>query len=182
MGANGTQAAANGSSHRSRVDTLTRLRLLVSYLGEKDQFDWWPTSFLSPTGRRFLEYNFPRTVLAAGAHSTTAAAKQLHDERIGRAGVYHLFRLPHALEQDIHRYLAAADGLAWAGLVESREVALESLKDMAGKESMSAQGPVRISGLSQMTHRPSTRKVASCYAQAFQTATRVYPYFTAESA
>jgi hypothetical protein len=63
------------------IDKLLQLRVLVSYLGEKDQFNWWDTSFLGKTGQKFLEINFPRSAFSAGVHSVTEAAKQLHDRR-----------------------------------------------------------------------------------------------------
>jgi len=97
--------------------TLVALRVLVAYLGEKDQFGWWSTSFLSVTGRRFLELNFPRTLLSAGVTAASDAAKDLHDQRIGHAGAFHLFRLPHGLEQDVHRYLGAEAAGGLGGLI-----------------------------------------------------------------
>lgn len=91
------------------IDKLLELRILVGYLGEKDQFNWWDTLFLDQTGRRFLQVNFPRSVFAAGVHSVVEAAKQLHDQRIGRGRVFHLFRLPAFSEESLHHELMNAD-------------------------------------------------------------------------
>jgi hypothetical protein len=173
-------SSSSESLGTSRLEALASLRLLVAYLGEKDQFAWWPTSFLSATGRRFLEYNFPRTVLSAGVSSVAHAAKELHDQRIGRAGAYHLFRLPHALEQDIHALLAAESGNGFAELVSSGEQALAKLAEFAEEEDVTAQGPVRVSGLRQLTHRPSIRKAAAHYRNAFESGQQTFPYFAAE--
>lgn len=40
---------------------VLKLRLLVGFLGEKKQCNWWDTTFLEATGQRFLETVFPRT-------------------------------------------------------------------------------------------------------------------------
>jgi hypothetical protein len=73
---------------------IIKLRLLVGFLGEKRQFNWWDSGFLAPTGLRFLQTIFPRTAVEAALRSTSQAARALHDSRIGRVGVFHLFRLP----------------------------------------------------------------------------------------
>jgi hypothetical protein len=39
---------------RSDLIFLARLRLLVGYLGEQNQFDWWSCSFFSPSSKAFL--------------------------------------------------------------------------------------------------------------------------------
>ena len=173
-------AEANGQSKSGRVSAIVRLRVLVGYLGEKDQFAWWPTTFLSTTGRRFLEFNFPRTVLSAGVGSVSEVAKELHDERIGRSGVFHLFRLPHALEQDVHAFLAGESRNELMHLIEDRKSALGALQELAEGEGKCAQGPVRVSSLGQLTHRPSIRKAAACYRHAFEQGYLSFPYFTAE--
>ena len=87
------------------VEDLIMLRALVGFLGEKPQFNWWDTNFLSETGLKFLGITFPRSSLAAGINSVTAAARRVHDGRIGKKGVYHLFRLPLGIEQIIHESL-----------------------------------------------------------------------------
>ena len=164
----------------NRIETLAKLRILTAFLGESDQFGWWPTSFLSPTGRRYLEFNFPRTVTSAGVYSISQAAKELHDQRIGRRGVFHLFRLPHAIEQDIHALLATEAERQFASLIQSQDQAIKELEEMAEGQDMSAEGPVRISGIAQLTHKNSLRKVAACYCQAFKGDQQTYPYFTVE--
>lgn len=160
------------------LERLVALRVLVAYLGEADQFDWWPTAFLTVTGQRFLELNFPRTLLSAGVASVCQAAKNLHDQRIGHAGAFHLFRLPHGLEQDVHRFLATDGGRDLVGLISGREHAVAGLNALAEEEGACSEGPVRVAALSQCTHRPSLRKVAACYRDAFEHGHRTFPYFT----
>lgn len=159
--------------------TLVALRVLVAYLGEKDQFGWWPTSFLSATGRRFLELNFPRTLLSAGVTAASDAAKDLHDQRIGHAGAFHLFRLPHGLEQDVHRYLGAEAAGGLAGLIGGRDEAVASLGALAVEDAACSPGPLRVGTLLQLGHPASLRKLASCYRDAFAHGHQTFPYFTA---
>ena len=49
------------------------------------------------------QYNFPRAPDFAAANATTAAAKRLHDERIGKRRCVHLFRLALGDEMLIQR-------------------------------------------------------------------------------
>lgn len=164
----------------SRAEALARLRVLVAYLGEKDQFSWWPTSFLSPTGRRFLAFNFPRTTLSAGVRAASHAAMRLHDERIGRQGAFHLFRLPHALEREVHARLAGRGADAFASLLDDRDAALDGLGGLAEEEVKEAVGPVRVSSVARLLHRPSVRKAAAVYHRAFTDGAPSFPYYTKE--
>jgi hypothetical protein len=112
--------------------------------------------------------------------SVSQAAKELHDQRIGRSGVFHLFRLPHALEQDIYAALAAESENSFADLISGQENALEKLGEIANSEGAGSQGPVRVAGLGQLTHCLSLRKVAAYYLDAFARGHQTFPYFTAE--
>lgn len=47
------------------------IRLIVSFLGEKKQFNWWDSDFFTETGIRFLEINFPRTPYLAALRSVS---------------------------------------------------------------------------------------------------------------
>ena len=175
-----TPNTAANTDVATRIRTLAKLRILVGYLGESEQCDWWRTSFLSPTGRRYLEFNFPRTVLSAGINSVSHAAKELHDRRIGRNGVFHLFRLPHAIEQDLHLLLAGDFKDELNELIHGRDRAMKALAEVAEEEKSQSEGPTRISAISQMTHRPSLRKLAACYIGAFEGGKQAFPYFTGD--
>ena len=103
---------------------LNQIRLLVGFLGEKSQFNWWDTNFLSPTGLQFLSINFPRSYFSAGVNSVTTAAMRLHDERIGKGGVYHLFRLPSAVEETIHGELLQMYSSEMESMISNKDTAL----------------------------------------------------------
>jgi len=86
----------------SKIHPLTLLRCAVLLIGEKCPSPWWPSRAAS-TGATDFSYAFPRTAMTAAFSRATELAKALHDERTKQQGVHHLFRLPHALEADIHR-------------------------------------------------------------------------------
>jgi hypothetical protein len=174
----GTELAAGARPNRKQA--LAILRLSVAFLGECEQFGWWPTSFLSPTGRRYLQFNFPRTHLSAGINSVSQAAKDLHDRRIGRVGVFHLFRLPHSIEQDLHLLLTTDFKDELGHVIEERDRAMKALAELAEGEKIHSEGPTRISGVDQIVHRPSVRKLAACYLWAFESGKQTFPYFTSE--
>jgi hypothetical protein len=81
-----------------------RLRALVLLLGETAVPVWWKTEFMNETGFRFLERLYPRTYYRAAVHAAGKAACEALDKAVGRAGLYHLFRLPESLETELHTF------------------------------------------------------------------------------
>ena len=160
------------------VEELARMRVLVAYLGEYDQFAWWATSYLSRTGQRFLAFNFPRTTLSAGVQAASHAAMRMHDERIGRQGAFHLFRLPYALEREVHALVAGRGANAFAALLVDRDAALTELGALGAQETSEAVGPVRVSTVARILHRSSISRVATVYRRAFTDAAPSFPYYS----
>ena len=74
--------------------TIAELRVLIGYLGEKGQANWWGSEFFSTTAAAFLAPIFNRSLFLAQYQGATAAAAKIHDEAIGVGSIYHLFRLP----------------------------------------------------------------------------------------
>src|SRR5712691_3071033 len=91
--------------HTSLCMQLARLRILVGYLGEHHQYNWWPSAFLAPSSVAFLAPIFSKTAFMAQYQGVKAAAARVHDEHIGLGKVYHLFRLPERLEQALFQSL-----------------------------------------------------------------------------
>tara|TARA_B100000686_G_scaffold343118_1_gene423375 strand:- start:618 stop:986 length:369 start_codon:yes stop_codon:yes gene_type:complete len=98
------RSAAEVSESETILSQIGRLRVIVGYLGEKDQHNWWGCSFFSAISSSFLDPVFPRTAFLARCHGVKAKATRLHDERIGVGKVYHLFRLPEHTEQKLHEH------------------------------------------------------------------------------
>jgi hypothetical protein len=168
----------DGSPSEQYIDGIIHLRAAIGYLGEKGQYGWWQTSFLTPTGFRFLEIDFPRSVLLAAINSVTHAAKLLHDQTIGKGRVYHLFRLPVGLEQAIHERLHAMDRAPILGLISSKERALFGLGSFGSEESPNANGSIRIGEVKAVDRVKTLRHIAGHYRSAFETGGRVFPYFS----
>lgn len=158
---------------------LIQLRLIVGFLGEKNQFGWWDTNFLSKTGLQFLDINFPRTALAAGLNSVTEAARRLHDDRIGKGGVYHLFRFPSGVEEDLHRLFFTADQKELLALLESQDTAMGALSSMVSDSVGAPEGPVQIGNLKNMLQEFSVKEIAVHYYEAFKNQKMCLPYFKA---
>ena len=164
---------------------LAYLRTAVAYLGESSNYHWWDTNFLSPTGQQFLSINFPRTAFAAGFNSTVSAAKRLHDEHIGKGGVYHLFRLPSHIEERIHKLVLHAEGEdleVFEECIQSKEAALDTLACFTVNiEGGSAEGPVQIGTFKNQLSNAERVELGEYYMCAFNDQKRCFPYFNVKA-
>jgi len=88
-----------------RPEFLATLRATIGYLGEREQFAWWQSSFFDQGSSAFLTPVFARTHVLAQVAGVTRAAALVHDKWIGVGDAYHLFRMPEDVEQAIHRAL-----------------------------------------------------------------------------
>ncbi len=159
------------------LNSICELRIAVAHLGEKAQFGWWDTSFLSSIGFRYLELIYPRTTASASVTATSEAACREHDERIGKGRVSHLFRLPEDTELKLRAELA---GLSLTKLAEtcSQDAAFRFLDALAGDAKPAAgAGPVRIGTLKELPAATGLSCMAATYAAGFRSGTRVFPYF-----
>jgi hypothetical protein len=119
-----------------------------------------------------LETTFPRTSFFAALHSTVEAGRLLHDSRIGRVGVFHLFRLSvdneDALEGNLEAHIAdvpSEDALSW---ISSRENALEELGRMDEAHVSAPQGPVQIGFADKIFAPGSISELAAHYYSALR--------------
>jgi len=160
------------------IDDLITLRTIVGFLGENPQFGWWDTNFLSQTGLQFLAINFPRSAFSAGCNSVTEAAKRLHDKRIGKGSVYHLFRLPLYSEESIHRYLTDIGSEEFAPHLKDKETALNKLKTLVSNSVNAPEGPAQIGTFKNIFSYVAIEKLAMHYLDAFSKEKECFPYFT----
>lgn len=130
--------------HSDPLADLLKVRLLVGYLGEIDQFGWWKTSFYQSASQAFLAPIFPRTGHVAKYHGVAEAARLVHDESLS-AGSYHLFRLPEELEHDLHTALAEVEDLAIQDVsIRGKDAAFEKLREMGEKSVSPLDGPISL--------------------------------------
>lgn len=156
--------------------TIAELRVLVGYLGEKGQANWWSSEFFSATAAAFLTPIFNRSLFLAQYNGATAAAAKVHDEAIGVGRIYHLFRLPIGLEQ------ASADALTDSNFVKalqtrlaSRELALARLAELAEKRESTSSGPVLLGHMSDDL-KAELQRAAGFYLSALSAGTQTFPY------
>lgn len=156
--------------------TISELRVLVGYLGEKGQANWWGSEFFSTTANAFLAPMFNRSLFQAQYQGATAAAAKVHDEAIGVGRIYHLFRLPIGLEQ------ASGDTLNDAAFVQAvqanlanRELALARLTELAEKAESPLSGPVSLGQMSQNL-KAELQRAAGFYWAAFSSGIKTFPY------
>lgn len=153
------------------------LRLLVGYLGEKSQFNWWPTTFIGSSSNLFLSPVFPRTTLLSQYHGILEAARRVHDERIGIGSVFHLFRLPEVREQELHGILSDGRSSLSMESFASRDAALAALQKIADGDTSASEGPVKLGSAQEILTSNGIRDISRSYTAAFTQGVKCYPYF-----
>jgi hypothetical protein len=155
---------------------IAELRVLVGYLGEKSQANWWGSEFFSTAAAAFLAPIFNRSLFLAQYQGATAAAAKVHDEAIGVGRIYHLFRLPIGFEQTASETFndSSFTKCLQANLV-SRELALSRLSELVAGTYTSTPGPV---SLGQMGDDLSAelKRAAGVYLSAFKLGIQSFPY------
>ena len=157
------------------IERLVNLRLVIGYLGEREQFGWWQSSFFTQGSQAFLAPLFSRTQVLAQCNGVTHAAALVHDERIGVGSVYHLFRLPEDLEQNIHKALHEVKPQK---IISSKESALSFLQRCASKQAQMSPGPTRVGEKKSIHDVNSWQQLSGLYLYAFENSLEIYPYFS----
>lgn len=158
--------------------TVATLRIAVGFLGEREQFGWWQSSFFSEWSKAFLAPVFARTQLVAQYTGAVQAATLVHDDRIGVGRVYHLFRLPEAFEQELRQVIARPDFAHEIGVhIADHDQALGLLQSRAAKFDTETIGPVLVGQVQDMYEVDIWRAVAAHYANGFKQNSQVFPYF-----
>jgi hypothetical protein len=165
------------------IEHVATLRTVVGYLGEREQYAWWQSSFFGPGSKTFLAPVFGRTQVLAQCAGVTRAAALIHDERIGVGEAYHLFRLPEDMEQGIHRALQASELSARiTALTASKGVSLAHLREVASTLNGHSSGPVLIGTAKDLRHVGALCDLAAQYLHGFEGQLPAYPYFSGERA
>jgi len=158
---------------------IARLRLLVGFVGERSQFNWWPSSFFTPNSSAFLSPIFTKTAFMAQYHGVKEAASRVHDEHIGVGKVYHLFRLPENVEQTLFGHLRDREFIDSVRVqLQDKEWALEGLATLANSHSACQEGPVLVGAIDELLGGKNPGLLAYYYRSAFAGNTKVYPYFS----
>ena len=166
--------------NRSDLINIAKLRLSVGYLGEAHQSAWWTSSFLCETSTAFLSPVFSKTTLLARYYGVRDAAARVHDEHIGIGeGVFHLFRLPEALERELHELVGDSDvAETLSAVIQNKEAAQETLDQLSADSRSDGVGPVRLGQTTKLQDISTWQIAAQSYRQGFQSNSKVYPYLS----
>jgi len=157
--------------------SLIEIRLLVSYLGEKDQCNWWDSQFLTTTGLSFLEISFPRTPYIAAYTSISNIAEKTHEKAIAKDGSVNLFKLPGQLEEQITKYISNTQLEDFFKSVTNKELALQKLKSYFKQAVTSPTGAVQVGKVKDILTPQGISEMAAHYYDAFLNGKKVFPYF-----
>ncbi|MCP4691972.1 MAG: BrxE family protein [Desulfobacterales bacterium] len=165
---------------REVLKKIAMLRVSVGFLGESHQNNWWPGAFFSPSSEAFLAPVFGKTSFLARYYGVKEAAAIAHDKRIGVGeGVFHLFRLPEALERDLRALLDDPEMEKEAReITGDKESAFRFLRESAEKGKGLEEGPVRLGDRSELLDETIWRIAARHYLTAFQKGGRTLPFFS----
>jgi len=163
------------------VSRIVELRLLVGFLGEKTQSDWWGSNFLGAASEAFLAPVFSRTTTLARYHGVAEAAMLVHDERIGVGANFHLYRLPDALEHAAAKEVLSHDTTElMSSALGHSEAALTRLLEISSGEVEKSEGPVVIGRYSDGGLEGIMLQTASHYCRAFNEGYKCFPYMREE--
>jgi len=159
---------------------IAKIRLCVGFLGEAEQYAWWPSSFFSSTSTAFLSPVFSKTCFSAQYYGVKEAATIIHDEHIGIGkGVLHLFRLPETQEIEIHNLFGDPEIISSAQqIVSDQTKAQEYLQQYAKESAVKEFGPVLIGDAIQISRKSIWQNIALYYAEAFKGGNKTFPYFS----
>lgn len=162
----------------STLTQIAQLRLLVGFLGEQSQCNWWSSAFFTLSSKAFFAPLFSKTAFIAQYHGVKEAAARVHDEHIGVGKVYHLFRLPEHIEQALYSSLQDFEFVdSLTAQLTDQDHALESLSTLASTAARHAEGPVFVGEIDRLLEADTLRLLAQYYLSAFTENTRTYPYY-----
>ena len=164
------------------TEQYLQLRTAVAFLGQQDGMAWWSTSFLTPNGVAYLDYNFPRAPAFAALNATATAAKRFHDERIGRRRCNHLFRLTMADEIVLQRTLLASASKAAELIPSSKEDAMARIQKLARGKAVPQAGPTRVGETPAAFTSEGVQLLAAHYLAGFEQGIACLPYFSSDRA
>jgi hypothetical protein len=167
--------------HTTDVPELPRrfanVRMAVGFLGQGGSSVWWSSTFLSPNGLAIAEYNFPRAAGHSALNATAAAAKRLHDDRIGKRRCVHLFRLALADEVLIQRTFQPNGRATLDPVLLDRGDALKLLEAESREVISVDAGPIQIGTIEDAFTEAGLGELVKHYLAAFRQGIQCLPYF-----
>lgn len=171
----------SSSSEAQQIRKLLFLRTIAPALGERTTTPRWRTQFLTDFGLRAMARVFPRTPVYAALDSVFVAARLEHDQRIGLGKRYHLFRLPESVERAVSDVISEPTFSTQAAtmVADTQNTLMDKLASMASKQGLAdVDGPISLGSIGQLTEPTVLGSLAAHYWNSFESARRVFPYFT----
>lgn len=160
------------------IGLIIDLRRMVGFLGEKDQFEWWQSTFFIQGSSSFLAPLFGRTEKMAQFKGVTQAAALIHDQSIGVGKVYHLFRMPEFIEQSIHQHFMNGKDESEDVGSKGKDEVMQMLNKTSIQPEKVEEGPVHIGTEVNVRQVSFWKEVAGYYHNAFQQGFTSFPYFS----
>ncbi len=140
---------------------------------------------MSNVGLSFLQRIYPRTNFQVALNSAGKAARDIHDQSVGKVGVFHLFRLPPGLEVDIHSYQTGENCFDTSELItilEDQSKLFQALSNISKSDTSNdiLSGAVNIGVEAECYMVDTYKKMAAIYFQAFKNGKQTYPYMSTE--
>jgi len=159
------------------VTLIVELRLLVGFLGEKSQCNWWGSNFIGTSSEAFLAPVFSRTTMLARYHGVCESAMLVHDEHIGVGANYHLYRMPDSAERAAAKALTDTDfQQQLSEILMNSEVAKTRLGELSITDINRVEGPVVLGSYADTDLKQMLSQCASYYLRAFQDGYKCFPY------
>ncbi|MGV0033535.1 MAG: BrxE family protein [Candidatus Azotimanducaceae bacterium WSBS_2022_MAG_OTU7] len=159
------------------IKLIVELRLVVGFLGEKSQHNWWGSNFIGATSEAFLAPVFSRTTMLARYHGVCESAMLVHDEHIGVGANFHLYRLPGSVERAAAKEVASSDSKTlMSSVLASSEAALTKLSELSITKADKAEGPVVVGTYSDTGLKDILDQSACQYLLAFTDGYKCFPY------
>lgn len=168
------------SMNNNELTLLVRIRLIVGYLGEHSEPKWWPSSFFASRSQAFLIPVFGKTSFMVQYYGVKESATRVHDEHIGIGrGVYHLFRLPEAIEQQLHNILINPEiKIQSASELSAENTALNTLEGIVKTNIKKTDGPIRVGSQKDIENIKAWQTVAGHYYHTFLNNNKTFPFFS----
>jgi hypothetical protein len=159
------------------IQNICEMRMLVGFLGEKQQACWWGSSFLSSSSKTFLKPIYPNSIALAQYSGVCRAASIVHDERIGIGRHYHLYRLPDSMERALMKCIQDdkfSEHLST--ILVTTERVMDRLMELGIDSVDEASGPIPVGDYTDRKLDKLLKKARSHYVQAMKSETQTFPY------
>jgi hypothetical protein len=160
------------------IKKVGEIRLLVGFLGEIANDQWWDCSFFSSASESFLSPIFPKTTFLSIYNGVSKAAQLVHDKRIGVGKHYHLFRLPDSIEQATFKMVNDSNFVEQVEVyLSSKDEALKRLSEITNDDSNSdAEGPIAVGHYSDANLSSLLPTVCGHYSGSIKNNRKAFPF------